>query len=44
VEELEDAVLGLRRVDRLLKSSALPDQDVLEGWLLGLMTRKGDVS
>ena len=37
MEELEKAILGLRRVDRLLKSSTLPDDQVLEEWLLGLM-------
>jgi hypothetical protein len=35
---LEEAILGLRRVDRLLKSSSLPDDQILEEWLLGLMT------
>ena len=39
-EELEEAILGLRRVDRLLKSSSLPDDQILEEWLLGLMTPK----
>jgi DNA polymerase-3 subunit delta len=38
-EELEGAILGLRRVDRLLKSSTLPDEHVLEEWLLSLMAR-----
>jgi DNA polymerase-3 subunit delta len=38
IEELEGAILGLRRVDRLLKSSSLPDDQVLEAWILGLMT------
>jgi len=37
MEELEDAILGLRRVDRLLKSSGLPDDQILEEWLLGLL-------
>ncbi len=37
--ELEEALVGLRRVDRLLKSSSLPDETVLEEWLLGLMAR-----
>jgi len=37
VEELERAILGLRRVDRLLKSSTLSHDQVLEEWLLGLM-------
>ena len=41
MEELEGAILGLRRVDRLLKSSSLSDDRVLEEWLLGLMVREG---
>lgn len=41
VEELENAILGLRRVDRLLKSSSLSDDQVLEEWLLGLMALEG---
>ncbi len=41
VEELENAILGLRRVDRLLKSSSLPADQVLEEWLLGLMSGVG---
>jgi DNA polymerase III delta subunit len=40
-EELEEALLGLRRVDRLLKSSSLSDDHVLEEWLLGMMAREG---
>lgn len=36
-EALDDAILGLRRVDRLLKSSSLRDEQILEEWLLGLM-------
>jgi len=40
VEELEEAILGLRRVDRLLKSSSLSDEHVLEEWMLGLMARE----
>jgi hypothetical protein len=43
VEELENALLGLRRVDRLLKSSALPDQRILEEWLLSLALMGGTV-
>lgn len=43
VEELENALLGLRRVDRLLKSSALPDQRILEEWLLSLALVGGTV-
>ena len=41
LKELEDAILGLRRVDRLLKSSSLSDDQVLEEWILGLMVRSG---
>ncbi|MFH1766274.1 MAG: DNA polymerase III subunit delta [Gemmatimonadota bacterium] len=40
VEELENAILGLRRVDRLLKSSSLSDDQILEEWLLGLMAHE----
>jgi len=40
-EGLEEAIMGLRRVDRLLKSSSLPDDQILEEWLLGVMTREG---
>ncbi len=40
VEELENAILGLRRVDRLLKSSSLSDDQILEEWLLGLMVHE----
>jgi DNA polymerase-3 subunit delta len=40
-EGLEEAILGLLRVDRLLKSSGLPDQNILEEWILGLMAREG---
>lgn len=40
MEELEGAILGLRRVDRLLKSSSLSDDRVLEEWLLGLMVKQ----
>ncbi len=36
-QALDDAILGLRRVDRLLKSSSLPDEQILEEWLLGIM-------
>lgn len=42
VEEVEEALLGLRRVDRLLKSSGLDDALVLEEWLLGLLARSGE--
>jgi DNA polymerase III delta subunit len=39
--DLEEAILGLRRVDRLLKSSSLAQDQILEGWLLGLLTLEG---
>ncbi len=39
VDEVQMAVLGLLRVDRLLKSSPLPEDVVLEEWLLGLQAR-----
>lgn len=39
-EELKRAVLGLGRVDRLLKSTSLSEELVLEEWLLGLMARE----
>ena len=38
-EEVHDALQGLLRVDRLLKSSPLPEDLVLEEWLLSLETR-----
>jgi DNA polymerase-3 subunit delta len=38
-DELERAILELRRVDRLLKSSSISEDQILEGWLLGLMAR-----
>jgi len=37
VEEVEGALHGLRRVDRLLKSSGFDERAILEEWLLGLM-------
>ena len=40
-QELEEALLGLRRADRLLKSSGLSDRYILEEWILGLMARAG---
>ena len=36
-DEVAEAVLGLRRLDRLLKSSPLPDQHHVEEWLLTRM-------
>jgi len=41
VGELEEALVGLRRADRLLKSSGLSERHILEEWLLGLMAREG---
>ena len=40
VEDLNDALLGLRRVDRLLKSSGLGEERILEEWLLTMMARR----
>ncbi len=40
VEELESAMKGLKRVDRILKSSSLPEEQVLEEWLLGQIVEK----
>ena len=37
IAQIERAVLGLRRADRLLKSSALPDEHHIEEWLLEQM-------
>lgn len=41
VEGLEGALMGLRRVDRILKSTSLSEELVLEEWLLGLMVQEG---
>jgi DNA polymerase-3 subunit delta len=38
-QELDDAVAGLLRADRLLKSSGVSDEAILEEWLLGLLVR-----
>jgi DNA polymerase III subunit delta len=38
-EELDQAVMGLLRADRLLKSSGVSDEAILEEWLLGLIVR-----
>lgn len=40
-EELERALLDLRQVDRLLKSSPRPPADVMEEWLLRQWSREG---
>jgi hypothetical protein len=37
VAQLTVALKGLKRVDRILKSSSMPEDRVLEEWLLGLM-------
>ena len=37
--ELADAVRGLRRLDQLLKASAISGDVLMEEWLLGLMVR-----
>ncbi|GMR14001.1 MAG: DNA polymerase III subunit delta [Gemmatimonadota bacterium] len=43
IGQIETALLGLRRVDRLLKSSALSDEHHLEAWLLEQMV-SGEVA
>lgn len=43
-DEVEDAVLGLLRVDRLLKASGVSDEALLEEWLLGLLARQRGVA
>jgi len=40
-DELSVAILGLRRLDRLLKSSPLQDEHHVEEWLLGQIVRSG---
>lgn len=42
--DIEDALLGLLRVDRLLKSSPLSDDLVIEEWLLGLEARRREAA
>jgi DNA polymerase-3 subunit delta len=39
-EEVDEALEGLLRVDRLLKASPVSDEHLVEEWLLGLMARK----
>lgn len=39
VEEIDDALVGLRDVDRFLKASPHSDHHFLESWLLGLSVR-----
>ncbi|MYH51005.1 MAG: DNA polymerase III subunit delta [Gammaproteobacteria bacterium] len=41
-ESLDAALLGLRRVDRLMKASALPHHHLLEEWLLAQRTSAGE--
>lgn len=43
-EDVDEALRGLLRVDRLLKSSPLPEDLVLEEWLLGLETRRREAA
>ena len=43
-EELERAVLGLLRVDRLLKASGLSDEALLEEWLLTRLAEAGEAA
>jgi DNA polymerase III subunit delta len=43
-EELSGAILGLRRLDRLLKASPLPDEHHLSEWLLGQIAGAGAVA
>lgn len=43
-EEVDEAVRGLLRVDRLLKASGVSDQALLEEWLLGLLARRQGVA
>ncbi len=40
-QTIQGAILGLLRVDRLLKASSLSDEHHLEEWLLTLMGREG---
>lgn len=42
VDQVEEALLRLRRADRLLKSSGFDDALVLEEWLLGLLAGEGE--
>ncbi len=39
-EEVEEALRGLLRADRILKSSPLEDEAVVAEWLLGMMARR----
>lgn len=40
IPDLRLALKGLRRVDRVLKSTSLPEEHVLEEWLLGMRCRE----
>jgi len=42
VSDLQRALKGLKRVDRVLKSTALPEDHVLEEWILGMMLRESE--
>ena len=42
VPDLQWALKGLKRVDRVLKSTSLPEHDVLEEWLLGMMLMESE--
>jgi len=43
-EEVEEAVEGLLEVDRLLKSSPLPDLHHVESWLLARLHRAAEAA
>lgn len=43
VDDLRAALKGLKKADRVFKSTSLSDEKVLEEWLLGLMVGKGGV-
>jgi len=42
VPDLRGALGGLKTVDRVLKSTSLPEDHVLEEWLLGMMQREAE--
>jgi DNA polymerase-3 subunit delta len=39
-DEIDGALAGLLRLDRLLKSSPMPDEHLVEEWLLALLARR----
>jgi DNA polymerase III delta subunit len=41
LEELREALVGLRRADRLLKSTSLGDEGIVEEWLMSLSVSLG---